>query len=68
MKRPFVLVIPAIILAGIVLFGLSDTSFSIVDTSIPDNEVASRRSEANNASATATITIMMYSSPNEQAS
>lgn len=37
MRRSFFIIILAIILAGIILFGLSDTSFSIVDTSIPDN-------------------------------
>ena len=48
------------------LFGLSDTSISIADTSVPDNEVAD--SGANNYSASATITITMYTSSDEQAS
>lgn len=58
MKRLFTVVAIAILLAGLVLLGLSDTRISIGDTSIPDNEVVSR--DANNASASATITITMY--------
>lgn len=56
MKSP-VLAILAIILAGIVLFGVGDTALSTADTSVPDNEVTG--SEANNASASASITITM---------
>jgi len=40
MKRP-VLAILAILLAGIVLFGVGDAVISIADTSISDNEVTS---------------------------
>ncbi len=57
MKRPFFLVILVIILAGLVFFGISDTAISIVDTTIPDNEVTSSISKAGNSSASATITI-----------
>jgi hypothetical protein len=39
MKRPFYLVTPASLLAGLVLFGVSDTVISVADTSVPDNEV-----------------------------
>ena len=60
MQRPFFLTILAIILTGIVLFGLSDTSFSIAHTGVPDNAATSRVSKANNSSASATITITMY--------
>ena len=63
MKRPFFLTIPATIVAGAVLFGLSDTAISIADTSVPDNEVTS--SEANNSSATASIMITMTGALNE---
>jgi len=63
MKRPFFLVSLAILVIGLALFGLSDTVISIADTSIPTNEVTS--SEANNASATATITITMAGVLNE---
>ena len=58
---PFFLVTPAIILAGIVLFGSSDSALSIADISVPDNEVTSSKREvdASNASATASIRITM---------
>jgi len=38
-KKPFLLATLAILLAGLVLFGLSDTSTSIADTGVSDNEV-----------------------------
>ena len=37
MKRLVFLVTLAILLAGLTLFGLSDTAISIADTSIPNN-------------------------------
>ena len=57
MKRLVTVVTLGIPLAGLALFPSSDTSLSIADTSVPDNEVTS--SEANNSSATAGITITM---------
>lgn len=48
MKRPFFLVILAIILAGLLLLGLSDTVISISNTSVSDNEVGSITSKADN--------------------
>ena len=42
-KRLVTVVTSAILLAGLILFGLSDTSISVADTSIPDNEVTSNR-------------------------
>jgi len=54
-KKP--LVIPAIQVAGRVLFGLIDSVTSIADTDIPNNEITSN--QANNSSARATITITM---------
>jgi hypothetical protein len=65
-KKPFLLVTLAILLAGLILLGLSDTSISIADTGIPDNEAASN--EPDNSSATATITITMYSVASQWAS
>ena len=50
MKKSFVLVVPAILVAGLILFGLGDVV-------VADNEVASSIS---NSSASATITITMY--------
>jgi hypothetical protein len=41
-KRPFLLVTIAIMLAGVALFGSSDTGLSIADTGIPDNEVTGK--------------------------
>ena len=52
-----------VLLLGLILFGLSDTAVSTADANIPDNEVTS--SKANNASATATITITMTGVINE---
>jgi hypothetical protein len=54
-KKP--LVILAILVAGLILFGLSDNVVSIADTDVPNNEITS--SIANNSSAGATITITM---------
>ena len=50
----------AILLIGLVLLGISDTRISIAQTAIPDNEVTSSVSKASNSSASATITITMY--------
>jgi hypothetical protein len=60
MKKPFLLAALAILLAGLILLGLSDTSTSIADTGVPNNEVARSISEASNSSAGTTITITMY--------
>ena len=65
MKKPFLLATPAILLAGLVLFGLSDTRISIADTGVPDNEVASSISKASNSSSRATITTTVYTLPSE---
>ena len=67
MKRLVVLVGLVVILAGLLLPGVSDTSASATDTTIPDNEVTTSVSEAANSdSASATITITMYTLANEQ--
>ena len=39
-KRLTFLIILAILLAGLILFGLTDLNISVADTNIPDNEVA----------------------------
>ena len=59
MRRLFFLTNLAIVLAGLVLFGLSDATISIADTSVPNNELNGSVSEASNASASATITITL---------
>ena len=51
---------------GLLLLGISDTSASIADTNVPDNEIPSNVREADDSdSATATITITMYTLPDE---
>ena len=65
MKRLVTVVTIAILLIGLVLLGLSDTRISIADTSIPDNEVTSSVSKVGNSSASATITITMYTVADE---
>ena len=62
-KKSFLLATLAVILAGLVLSGLSDTGISIADTGVPNNEIAGN--EANNSSGTATITITMTGALNE---
>ena len=64
-KRLVISVTLTVILLGLILFGLSDTAISIVDTSTPDDEVAGSVSKARNSSASATIVITMYTVPNE---
>jgi hypothetical protein len=59
-KKTFLLATLAILLAGLVQFGLSDNSISIPDTGVPNSEVTSTISKASNSSASATITITMY--------
>jgi hypothetical protein len=58
-KRLFLLVTLAIIPARFILFGVHDTSLSIADTSIPNNQAISNVSKASNSSATAGIRITM---------
>lgn len=66
MKTPFVLAAAAMLLAGLVLVGLSDTVISVDDTSLPDSEASTAVSKAGNCSASATITITMYAVADEQ--
>jgi hypothetical protein len=58
-KRLFFIVILAILLAGLILFRLSDTAISVADSDTQDNEVTSSMNKAGNSSASATITITM---------
>ena len=48
---------------GLLLSRMPITSASIANTGIPDNEVTSNQSGANNSSASATITIRMCGLP-----
>ena len=52
-----------VLMIGLLLLGISDTTASIVNTNIPENEVTSSQSEANNSSASATITITWRTVP-----
>jgi hypothetical protein len=59
-RKPFLLTTLAILLAGLVLIGLSDTAISAVDTGVPSRGITSNISGASNSSASATIMITMY--------
>ena len=63
--KSFLLATVVILLTALVLFGLSDTSISIADTGVPDNEVTGSVSKASNSSSSATITITMYAVADE---
>lgn len=65
MKRTFCVVILAILLIGLILLGSSDTHIAIADIGIHGNEITSSQTEANNSSASATITITIYTVDNE---
>ena len=60
MKRQIVLVIAAIILAGLVLLGASDTDISLADTGSPSKEVSTPISKATDSSSSGSIMITMY--------
>ena len=47
----------AILLVGLILFGLSDTDICVANTSVPDNGITTSQSEASNSSAIAMIVI-----------
>ena len=64
-KRLILLVALVVILAGLSASVASDTSISIGDTNIPDNEITTSQTEASNSSASATITITMYAVADE---
>lgn len=59
MKRPTVLAILTILLAGLLLFGLSDTGISVADSDACSDEVTSSMSRVSNSSASAINTITM---------
>ncbi|MGB5925568.1 MAG: hypothetical protein WBH01_05680 [Dehalococcoidia bacterium] len=65
MKRLFSLVILVILVAGLVLFGLSDSVISIGNTDTPNKEVTGTVSKASNSSASATVTVTMYAVADE---
>lgn len=65
MKKLFFIVILAILLTGIILFQLSDTTISVANTDSQDNQVTNIITGASNSSASATITITMTGVLNE---
>ncbi len=62
-KRLIPLIALVVILAGLPVVVVSDTSPA--GSSIPDNEVTTSQNEVNNSSASATITITMYAIADE---
>ena len=65
MKRLILLIILVVIIASLPVLVVPDTGATLSDSSIPDNEVTTSQTEASNSSASATITITMYTLPNE---
>jgi len=57
MNRLATAIILAILLAGLILLGSSDTDISVADTSVPDNEVTSTLSKIINYSESGVIMI-----------
>ncbi len=60
MKRLILLIALIVIIAGLPVLVVSDTSASRADSNIPDNELTTSQTQASNPSASATITITMY--------
>ncbi len=64
MRRLTILATLIVVLAALLLSGISDGSPSIADTSIPDNETATSVNQTDSPlSANATITIIMTTPP-----
>jgi hypothetical protein len=61
--KKLLLVILAILLAGLILIGLIDTVVSIPSASVSAEDVTSNISKAIKSSTSATITTTMYTSP-----
>ena len=59
MKRLIPLIALVVILAGLPVVVVSDTSASLTDSNIPDNGITTSQTGASNSSASATITITM---------
>ncbi len=64
-RKAFLLATVAVVLAGLVLFGLSDTGVSLADTGVPNNGATSSVSKASNSLASAAITITMTGMPSK---
>ena len=55
MKRLVITVTLAILLVGLILFGLTGPKISVADTGIPDSKTTASQTEASNSSAIAMI-------------
>jgi hypothetical protein len=64
-KRLVTIVTPAILPVGLVLFGLTDLNISVADSDIRDNRITTSQTKASNSSASAAITITMYTGDGE---
>lgn len=60
MKSLIILIALIMILAGLSASVASDTGAPLTDSNIPDNEVTTSQTEASNSSASARITITIY--------
>jgi hypothetical protein len=65
MKKLIPLIILILILAGLTVVVASDTSALLADSNIPDNKLTTSQTEASNSTASATITITMYTRDDE---
>lgn len=63
MKKLIPLIAAVVIIAGLPVLVVSDTS--PIDSRIPNNEITTSQTEASNSSASATITITMYTVADE---
>ena len=62
MRRLVTVVVLAILLVGVVLFGLNDKDISVADTSVPDNKITTGHAEASDSSTTA-MTVIAWTTP-----
>jgi len=62
-KKLIPLIVLVVIVAGLPVLVVSDTS--PIDSNIPDNELTTSQTEASNSSASATVTITMTGIPSE---
>jgi len=61
-RRLVTVAVLAILLVGVVLFGLNDKDISVADTSVPDNKITTGHAEASDSSTTA-MTVIAWTTP-----
>jgi hypothetical protein len=59
-KRLVTVVTLVVLLVGVIIIGLSGKDVCVADTSVLNSEIATNQTQARNSSASATITITMY--------